>query len=258
MAKLTKAEAKAHQAACDLLEKDRLTIEERIFVVENWQESAKHINSVTGAFFTPWGLALDFSVELAGRRVIDLCAGIGTLSLAYFLKCQIAGAPQIVCVEKNPDFVAVGKKVLPEATWITADIFDLQEIGRFDCAYGNPPFGATPRMSKRSARYSGSEFEYHAIGVAADIADYGVFIIPQMSAPFSYSGQPSFTKMESERYRAFVRQTGIELGPNCGIDTSVHAREWHGVSVAVEIVTSEFNVAAVDRAQADLFARAAE
>ncbi len=40
MSKLTKAQAKAHQEACDLLQKDVLTLDEKWFVLENWQESA--------------------------------------------------------------------------------------------------------------------------------------------------------------------------------------------------------------------------
>src|SRR5690242_13237549 len=123
MSKLTKAQAKAHKAACALLNKDSLTMDERWFVLENWQESASHINSVAGAFFTPAGLANDFVIDVSGDRIIDLCAGIGMLSFVLYQ----GGAwdrrwPQIVCVEANPDYVAVGKKVLPEATWIHADI----------------------------------------------------------------------------------------------------------------------------------------
>lgn len=262
MSKLTKAQAKAHQAACDLLSKDVLTIDERLFVIENWQESAKHINTIAGAFFTPWGLARDFSIEVCGRRVIDLCAGIGSLSLAYFLKCQFdSRMPEITCIEKNPDYLAVGKKVLPEATWIEADVFDVPELGlgQFQCAYGNPPFGATPRNSRKSAGYSGGEFEYHVINIASKVAEYGTFIVPQMSAPFTYSGKPCYTETNPDRYRDFSEQTGIELGANCGIDTSFYARDWHGVSIAVEIVTCEFKKPQVEPVdQFDLFAEAAE
>jgi 2-polyprenyl-3-methyl-5-hydroxy-6-metoxy-1,4-benzoquinol methylase len=39
----------------------------------------------------------------------------------------------MVCIEKNPDYVAVGRKVVPEATWICADVFDLPaDLGRYD------------------------------------------------------------------------------------------------------------------------------
>lgn len=85
MAKLSKPQVKAHGEACALLEKDRLTLDEREFVIRNWQESATHINSAAGAFFTPLDLAFDFAIEVncdPPWSVIDLCAGIGCLSYA--------------------------------------------------------------------------------------------------------------------------------------------------------------------------------
>ncbi|MGB3389477.1 MAG: methyltransferase [Pseudaminobacter sp.] len=256
MAKLTKAQAKAHQQACDLLAKDVLTDDDKLFVLENWQESAKHINTIAGAFFTPPGLARDFCIETYGPRIIDLCAGIGALSLRALWHHE---AVEIVCVELNPEYVEVGKKLLPEATWVVGSVFDLPNLGHFDCAIGNPPFGATPRQAK-APRYTGNDFEYHVIDIASGIADYGVFIVPQMSAPFCYSGHPCFEVRESDKYRRFVDQTGIKLTPNCGIDTSVYANDWHGVSVAVEIVTADFAEARERRqpSQANLFMEAAE
>lgn len=258
MAKLTKAQAKAHSQACDLLEKDALTFEDKIFVLENWQESAKHINTIAGAFFTPWSLARDFSLEVYGDRIIDLCAGIGALSLFAHSRC-FEDPPEIVCIELNPDYAAVGRKIMPEATWIVGSVFDLPDLGHFDCAIGNPPFGATPRK-ERGPRYTGKDFEYHVIDIASDVADSGVFIVPQMSAPFKYSGQPCYEPNESDRYRSFREQTGIALEPNCGIDTHVHRNDWHGVSVSTEIVLADFREARAVRkpAQHDMFQEAAE
>lgn len=256
MAKLSKAEAKAHQQACDLLAKDVLSEDDKLFVLENWQESAKHINTIAGAFFTPHELARDFCIETCGPRIIDLCAGIGALSLRAFWHHR--EEVEIVCVELNPEYAEIGKKILPEARWVVGNIFDLPDLGHFDCAIGNPPFGATPRQAK-APRYSGNDFEYHAIDIASGIADYGVFIVPQMSAPFRYSGAPCFEARETDKYRRFVDQTGIELGPNCGIDISVYADRWHDVSIAVEIVTADFVEARSRRqpAQANLFGEAA-
>lgn len=244
MAKLSKAEAKAHQLACDLLALERpLTLEERWNVVENWQESANHVNSSAGAFFTPPGLACDFAIDVCGHRIIDLCAGIGMLSFAHWSRCRYSdGTPEIVCIEKNPDYVAVGKRVLPEATWICADVFDVpsMNLGRFDVAISNPPFGAVARNGRRAPRFSGGEFEYHVIDIASDLADYGTFIIPQMSAPFRFSGQSHYREAKDDRYLRFVEQTGIELAAGCGVDCDYHKDEWHGVSPVVEIVTCEF------------------
>jgi hypothetical protein len=52
MSKLTKQQAAQHNAACVLLQKEVLNEEARLFVLDNWQESANHMNSVSGAFFT--------------------------------------------------------------------------------------------------------------------------------------------------------------------------------------------------------------
>lgn len=265
MSKLTKAQAKAHQEACDLLNKDVLTLDEKWFVLENWQESATHVNTVAGAFFTPPELARSFCVEVGGHRIIDLCAGIGTLSFLYREKCSWGTAPEITCVEINPDYIAVGRKLLPEARWVQASVFDLPPLGHFDCAIGNPPFGAIKRGGMDAPRFKGKQFEYHVIDVASEIADHGVFIIPQMSAPFRYSGSDTYREVKEAGYLAFENKTGIELGANCGIDCSACKDDWHGVAPAVEIVIADFVEARARRAgppaaQQDLFSmpRAAE
>lgn len=272
MAKLTKAQAKAHTEACRLLDKDVLNEDEKIFVLENWQESAKHINTIAGAFFTPVGLARDFSIEVSGRRIIDLCAGIGSLSFWCSTRAW-SEAVEIVCVELNHDYAAVGRKIVPQATWIVSSIFDLpKDLGRFDFAIGNPPFGATPRDA-RAPRYSGKEFELHVIDIASDLADYGAFIVPQETAPFKYSGCPNggwtetvkdgvgsgYVGCPKELHDRLLAQTGIVLEPSCGIDTSAYRNEWHGVSVKTEIVVTDFIEARSRRrpAQQDMFEVAA-
>lgn len=53
MAKLTKAQRKAHAEAEAILSKDRLTEDEREFVFNNWHEGAECNNAAAGAFFTP-------------------------------------------------------------------------------------------------------------------------------------------------------------------------------------------------------------
>jgi hypothetical protein len=252
MAKLTKEQAKQHAAATDLLRKDKLTDDEREFVLRNWREDAHHMNGVAGAFFTPLDLALDFTIEVQGRRIIDLCAGIGCLALACHWRNGWSEPPrEIVCIEKNPDYVAVGRKLLPEATWICADVFELPfmapELGRFDTAISNPPFGAIKRQSRKAPRYAGKAFEYHVIDLASDVAEYGTFIIPQNSAPFRYSGRPCFEQYEGDEYKRFRAATGIELTPNCGMDCNHHAEGWRGVSPTVEVVLADFAKAAEAR-----------
>nr|WP_244978361.1 methyltransferase [Bradyrhizobium pachyrhizi] len=246
MAKLTKVEAKAHAEAVELLKKDVLTYDERVFVLDNWHEGANHINGSAGAFFTPIGLAGDFAIDACGGRTIDLCAGIGALAFHVFWRGHYArskGEPEreIVCIERNPAYVEVGRKVLPEAQWICADVFefDLKGLGHFGCAIANPPFGATPRAGN-GPRYTGRSFEFHLIDIASDIADYGAFIIPQMSAPFQYSGVPCYCERKSADYLRFAEQTGIHLEAGCGVDCSYYRDAWKGVAPSVEIVCANF------------------
>lgn len=261
MSKLSKAQIKSHAEACRILEKGHLTEDDRWFVLENWKESATHINSAAGAFFTPPMLARDFAIETCGSRVLDLCAGIGCLAFMVWNKSgwgrEIA---EIVCVERNPDYAAVGRKVLPEARWIVGDVFDLPaDLGHFDCVISNPPFGSTDRGGKGAPRYQGRAFEYHVIDIASDLAEWGAFIIPQASAPFSYSGSTRYQWGPSAEYEKFRAATGIDLGANCGIDCDVHRGDWNGVAPAVEIVTADFVEARRVRrpAQTDLFGAAA-
>lgn len=240
MSKLTKEQVKLHRRACEYLQKDVLNYTERLFVIENWHEGAEHNNTPAGAFFTPFNLARDFTIEVNGSNIIDLCAGIGALAFAVFNASPWGNRPAMTCVEINPAYVAVGRKVLPEATWIVGDVLSLPStLTGFDFAISNPPFGRI-RQTGQSPRYKGSEFEYKVIDVASDLAEFGVFILPQSSAPFRYSGRPHYEPCLSEKYQGFSDATGIELNCNCGIDTSVHLKDWRQVSVSTEIVCVDF------------------
>lgn len=180
MAKLTKAQRKAHAEAEAILTKDRLSDDEKQFVFENWHEGAEHINGAMGAFFTPYDLAADFGIDAqcSNGRMIDLCAGIGILSYFPHYRGQWGNdTPEITCVEANPRYVEVGKKLLPEARWICADVFDWRNWWRdeldgamFDVAISNPPFGTVKRQGT-GPRYRGREFEFHVIDIASEMAD---------------------------------------------------------------------------------------
>lgn len=244
MAKLTKQEAKHHHQAAELLKQYSLSHDEKEFFRTHWQEGGESVNTSTGAFFTPWEHALDFALEVPRShtepvRIIDLCAGIGNLSAAIWERQtheRLNGAPpvELVCVELNPAYVDIGKKLLPEATWVQSSVFDLPELGHFDAAISNPPFGKLDRHGGNAPRYTGAEFDYHVVDIAANIADFGAFILPSMSAPFRYSGAPYYDWKPSRKYESFNKQTGIDLHAGLGVDTSVYRDQWHGVAPATE------------------------
>ncbi|WP_313666120.1 methyltransferase [Shinella sp.] len=244
MAKLTKAQAKAHAQACDLLIKPVLTEDDKDFVLKNWNESANHVNGAAGAFFTPYDMAFDFTIDAIGQggysgRIIDLCAGIGMLSYACWHRS--GRQAKITCVERNPDYLAVGQKILPEAEWILADVLDVldMDLGRFDIAISNPPFGKIKR-ERNSPRYSGAEFEFHVMDIAAHLADEGAFIVPQMSAGFKYSGSQHYERQKDGKAVKFQQLTGLRFEAGCGIDTAFYLNDWKGVSPMCEIVCVDF------------------
>lgn len=241
MAKLSKAQFKAHNEAEELLKNDALSWDDRELVLANWDPSARHVNSAAGAFFTPSGLAFDFALMLGNPpRILDLCAGIGALSFAIAYPNH-HDRPEIVCVEKNPDYVRVGRKVLPEAEWIEADVLDVpgMNLGRFDAVISNPPFGKIKRDgNKTSPNYKGADFEFHVIDIAMSMSDFGMFILPQMSAGFKYSGRPFYERDKDGKAFEYQRQRGLHFDA-CSIDANVYRDQWKGTGPTVEVVSVE-------------------
>lgn len=237
--KLSKQQSKLHQQALDLVHSDKILTEaEREFILDNYVEAQGQLNALAGAFFTPPGLARDFAIEvggsaLEGGSIVDLCAGIGRLSYA----CEDKGA-EITCVELCEEYVTVGKRVVPSARWIQGDVFSV-ELGRYSFAISNPPFGAI-KGDSFAGQYTGGQFEFKVIELASRIASYGVFILPQLSAPFRLSGEQCYREEETEKVRKFREQTGIVMQPGCGIDTSMYRNEWRSVSPICEIVCCDF------------------
>ena len=252
MSRLTKAQIAAHRKSLAILEQDTLTDDDRELVLDNWQESANHVNSAAGAFFTPSGLARDTAIYTSGAdTVIDLCAGIGCLGLwSWWLSGRRAA---VTCLEVNPAYVEVGRKLFPEANWICASVLDAS--GNYDCAIANPPFGKTAKI--KGPRYSGED-DLAVVDIASDIARWGVFILPNMSVPFEYAGR-GYRERPSAKYDRFHKATGISIGCE-STDAAYHRKAWRGVSPNVEVCSADFEeVQAQREAQRprDLFSEAA-
>ncbi len=261
MSKLTKQAEADHREACRLVDLRReLSEEEKDFVRTHWQESAQRTSQCRDrAFFTPPELASAFTMYVIGSRVIDLGAGIGALAFACHRALWFAHRfeglppPDIVCVERNPEYVRVGLRVLPEAVWICEDLLRVprMRLRAFDTAIANPPYGPVPR-SVNAPGYRGPRFEYHTIAVAAQVADRGVFLIPQQSAPFTYSGRSHmrFGTGDAE-YTRFSASTGIRLQPTCGVDSAHYARQWRHQPPRTELVLTDFTAPTVLRQPRD-------
>lgn len=231
-------------------------------VSSSWPTGARtphHEVGRAGAFFTPFDLALDLALDVTGHRVVDLCAGIGVLAYACARRHrwdEASGAPalQLTCVEVNPDYVRVGRKVLPEATWVVANVLDWAPDVPFDHAVSNPPFGRIPRLGG-GPRYRGAEFEYHVADIAGSIARSATLVLPQLSAGFSYSGHAHFEHAPSAKYQRFTAETGLGFTAAIGIDTTCYGR-WHAPVPRVEVVRLK-RVGAVSRAPSTVDASAA-
>lgn len=250
MSRLSKAQIAAHNKAVDLLNLDRLNDDQREYVLDNWQESANHVNSAAGAFFTPNELAPSVVCYANGAKtIVDLCAGIGGLGLwAWWLS---GGKAEVTCVEVNPAYVEVGRKIFPEARWICASVADVDKIGQFDCAISNPPFGKTAKIG--TPRYAGED-DLAVVDLASEIAEWGVFILPSGSVPFEYSGKPFYRERESAKYHRFSQATGIQL--TCeSTDTEFARGLWRGVAPKVEVASADFTDVRAARREAnrDLF-----
>jgi len=104
-------------------------------------------------------------------------------------------------------------------------------------------------------RYTGSKFEYKLIDLAADLGDYGAFIIPQQSAPFDYSNRQHHSHTPSREHSRFFEQTKIRLAAGCGIDTAYFNDNWKQKVPQTEIACCDFTESREARkpAQSSLF-----
>lgn len=233
--KLTKQERSNHEQALRLLRKgDSITFGQVEFVHRHLRPDATTDIGKGSAFFTPWDIVSDFLIETlrVDRRpvkILDLCAGYGILSHRKWLMCKEMGnpLPEVTCVEINPEYVAIGKQLFPQAEWICMDALDVpdQLIGRqFDEFYSNPPFGAIgkeswgERKTKKPARW-----EYAIAEIGMSLCDTGTMICQQGITNWKISGCQSFVNVKNEVYEKWSSESGIRLANNCGIDCS-HTR----------------------------------
>ena len=212
--KLTKAETKLHDEAVQLAHKRRLSDDEIDFVFDNFHPGATANITKGGMFFTPRDMAWDAACFHQGHgRVVDACAGIGVLARSLIL--HQGGKVKMTCIEVNPHFVEVGKKLVPEAKWICGDIFTtMARLPLFTSGISNPPFGHLP--GNRSANFK-SAFHFAVMELLLKHTELGaVMIIPAMENSQSDGGfwTPS---ANYKKFKGLYPQADIEPGP---FDTS--------------------------------------
>jgi hypothetical protein len=257
--KLSRSERQFHSLAEKILASGEAhRYEERQKVIERWHEGANHNNAAASAFFTPFDMAFHLALNVpSGGKLLDLCSGIGALTVGILNHGQTFD--EIVLVEINPDYCDVARKLLPQAEVIQGSIYDpvlFEELKsrKFQTVVSNPPFGNVSKPQGASGpRYRG-EVHYEIIDMASDMADYGVFILPQGACPFAYSGRQGFERVDNAKYDAFSKKTGIELELGVATDTTMLTR-FRGTNITVEIVDADFLEARARRqpAQQELF-----
>lgn len=169
-------------------------------------------------------------------KVCPHCAGIGGLARAALDRWEQHPWLRVVCVEINPDYVAVGKRVVPEAEWLQIDMreAEAQLAGlQVEQVVSNPPFGNVAGC--KQAHYVAAE-------IAARLGRRGgVFIMPAGALPWRFSGRQGFEHVPNARYEKWSRESGVVLSPNCGVDTTPSLQEepFHGTNPGVEICLVE-------------------
>ncbi len=267
MTRLTKPQARLHGEAESLLSLERkLKMKEREFVYRHWREDAVHANAKNAAFFTPIGVARLVAIEVGDRhRVVDAGAGIGVLSWAI-LERQLwsSDAVDLTCIEFNPEFVEIGKRLLPEAEWICADIFDVflwESLGEFGVFVSNPPFGRAFKLQADTSwlNYCGS-MHLMAAEVSIRVARLGgVMLMPTNDMPLYWdkASRPKFRQPSTGRRRDLpLHSRALEsfLKKNPGFNFNLSSFDisisednkedytWHSKVPDIQIYTTESDV----------------
>ena len=215
MGRLSKVQEKAHDDALALASLTRRLKDEEVeFVFRNYQPMATHRVAQGAIFFTPYEMASDFAVMArlnCGGRVIDYAAGIGVLTHHMVLMERWDSrdeAKQHVCVEIEPEFVELGKKLVPEAEWVSGNIFDrefMQSLGTFKMGIANPPFGSNPSL-KSAKSWMKAKLPAHlaTVELMLRMCELGGFaIIPRVDQEYQPDRVGSLSQNLTRLYTAF-------------------------------------------------------
>lgn len=252
--KIAKAELKKQKEILNKLTTGTTFTEEFIdFTFENFNPAIVDNLSENGVYFTPSDYAYDVALFCPRYgHVVDLAAGIGMLSRALLVRDHYdRNIKSITCIELNPKFVEIGKKLLPKATWICGDAYDQDLLNdlvkdlpdkRFDLIVSNPPFGHD-QVSKEKydwLNFTGQR-DLMAVEIALRYAKNGYFILPSGSVPFKYSGRRCYEDQPdrySQKLKRFLKANkDFKFNMTCdGIDSTAYG-EWKNLgNISTEAV----------------------
>lgn len=252
MGKLSKRELKEQKDIFNnLLKKDILTPDEIEYIYDNLNPLMIDNCSERGVFFTPTDLCRDVATFFPKHgHIVDICGGIGKLS--YWLRnydYYERTIKSLTIIELNPQFVEIGKKLLPQANWINGNVFDKSiwdditkdlEGNKFDYAVSNPPFGrltVDPIIDTSWINYQGDLDVMVLELVLRYSKNGGYMIIPPASCDFRFSGRPYheyITNKKLEKFRKFNPDLFFRMEAD-GIDCSLYVDEWDNTKVMVEV-----------------------
>lgn len=245
--KLSKPELKLQKEIQQILAKEFLSEDDIERIYEDFNPGFISDVTIHSAYFTPLDMAFDFALFAPRYGVIvDMCAGIGILSYAAKIRDTYEGnIRQLVCIERNPDYIEIGKKLLPSADWIQGDMFDknvwdsiIDKYGRIDGIISNPPFGKVSKTDQDRSwlKYQGADLDIAAIEVALYFTENVSMILPSGSVTFRYSGRPYYDEVPNRKIDKLKKDTGLQfMMTNPGIDTSVYD-QFKNTKITVEHV----------------------
>lgn len=243
--KLSKAEIKICDEVFKRIEKEKLTFEDKEYIYENFNAGFLGDVTTNSAYFTPLDMAYDFGLFCYRSGVmVDMCAGIGTLTFAARTRDTYENKiKKSICIERNQDYIEVGKKLLPDAEWICGDMFDktiwdyiINKYGRIDSVISNPPFGKVSKTDcdRSWLSYKGSEIDMAAIEIALKHTNNVSMILPAMSVTFKWV--PYYLEYENRKVEKLKKDIGMDIYmSNPGIDTTVYSG-FKNTNIRVEYV----------------------
>jgi predicted RNA methylase len=268
--KLSKKDKKKNDEVLKLLELSALTHDQKCKIYEDLNEGIFGDITSHSAYFTGLDLALDFALMApTDGLVLDMCAGFGVLSFAALTRDYYEGnIKKIICLERNPKYIEVGKKLVQsvykrswdvdkekqelqtEVIWIQGDMFDKKlwdkiekEHGKIDCLLSNPPFGKVTKTDcdRSWLKYKGSDLDIAALEIGYHKAEYASFILPQGSCTFRGSGRHAlggFEHVENKKVAKLKKEAEIDFYMSwLSIDTSVYEQNFKNTTIPVECCT---------------------